>query len=649
MKTIKKKISLEPLITRFPLCYPSLVDGEITYYSGITFNNAFYGCIPLGVSSAVTGSFSGFTDEMGEAYNDCVLDCYTLQQWFNEFVDYYALLRSAECRGEEFNSASDYFNAMSGYQYNINVAIEMDENFKLHGGDKFYTWLTENYFITLDLIGAYSLYNDRITGCGYTEWIDFVDNIGITHMPFVQVLQFSGKMNKWYELYEGKECSEMETCCDCVDYYSFGGAIMTNFLNWWVGYEESVINNINNTIQNELEEERKILIPKSNINISLTTKFEDLGPYVDFCKEFKPGVTYFSGNVCSYDGDVYILSSDTYNELDFHEESGWARYYDYQNHSDYQYTATLSGRTMSNLETFIRKDLLNDTMCNKLPGYYGISDEQTQEKYPQPPENYRLDFMYKPGTYTNLNKYVYDEEIGATIYTCNYLEKIVFYGLDENGDIIQTSDENDTFITSKQTATDEDNVNDVIMSVIEAIEDINGRGIYDVESGFIPYENPIYAEFYTYQDIPVYFDENGNIIKVDKYGKYMSFVDKCKIYSSSCQFYLSKNDSYPLEYYNVDLDIESIYSNETKNYVDVYMCDFFFEISAFTRNYVEMPLIRKEELMPFSNIERPVDNIYINRGYATALDRHLRIGEINDCDELASYGNGIFKINDINE
>jgi hypothetical protein len=62
------------------------------------------------------------------------------------------------------------------------------------------------------------------------------------------------------------------------------------------------------------------------------------------------------------------------------------------------------------------------------------------------------------------------------------------------------------------------------------------------------------------------------------------------------------------------------------------------------RKHNASPLLRKEELLPFWNTESPVDNIYIDRGYATALDRHLRIGEVGNYEQLEKYGNGIFRI-----
>jgi hypothetical protein len=41
------------------------------------------------------------------------------------------------------------------------------------------------------------------------------------------------------------------------------------------------------------------------------------------------------------------------------------------------------------------------------------------------------------------------------------------------------------------------------------------------------------------------------------------------------------------------------------------------------------------------------DNIYIDRGYATVIDRHLKVCEVNSLDELITYGNGSFEVIDI--
>jgi hypothetical protein len=73
------------------------------------------------------------------------------------------------------------------------------------------------------------------------------------------------------------------------------------------------------------------------------------------------------------------------------------------------------------------------------------------------------------------------------------------------------------------------------------------------------------------------------------------------------------------------------------------MCDVYLSGNK-TNNHEAYPLIRFEEFLPYQNVENTVDNIYIDRGYATALDRHLKMGEISNFDELEKYGNGAFQI-----
>ena len=37
-------------------------------------------------------------------------------------------------------------------------------------------------------------------------------------------------------------------------------------------------------------------------------------------------------------------------------------------------------------------------------------------------------------------------------------------------------------------------------------------------------------------------------------------------------------------------------------------------------------------------------NVYIDRGNATAFERHMRLSEVDTLDDLVNYGNGMFKM-----
>ena len=113
---------------------------------------------------------------------------------------------------------------------------------------------------------------------------------------------------------------------------------------------------------------------------------------------------------------------------------------------------------------------------------------------------------------------------------------------------------------------------------------------------------------------------------------------------------LSYCESYPIQYYDVEYDTESKYSDTYDKVVTHKMSNFYFWPKCYEDNYNQLiaaPLIRKDETLGFSGPEKVVDNIYIDRGYATVLDRHLKVCEVKSLDDLARYGNGSFKMIDI--
>ena len=152
----------------------------------------------------------------------------------------------------------------------------------------------------------------------------------------------------------------------------------------------------------------------------------------------------------------------------------------------------------------------------------------------------------------------------------------------------------------------------------------------------------IYADFTYYRDCTF----SGSSVAISG-ETYVKCIDHCTIEDDTCQYHISQTESYPIRYYNVIKDVEKRYSDENNIEVDVAMCDFFFKPSVFNDIPVVMtPVLRQEELLGFSRLEKPVDNIYIDRGYATVLDRHLRIGEVRDFEQLEKYGNGLFELFD---
>ena len=38
------------------------------------------------------------------------------------------------------------------------------------------------------------------------------------------------------------------------------------------------------------------------------------------------------------------------------------------------------------------------------------------------------------------------------------------------------------------------------------------------------------------------------------------------------------------------------------------------------------------------------DNVYVDRGNATAFERHMRLSEVDTLEDLENYGNGMFRM-----
>ena len=639
METIKRKVSLEPLITRYPVCYPSIKDGEISLLTSDSLEalkNAYYGCIPLGINEEITGPYSGFTEEMSEAYSGSTIFCYTLQKWMNEFERYYSLIRSDVCHGE-FENAVDYYSRTYPEVYSLEEAERIDENFKRHGGDDFYNWLIDNYFIMLDLKNEYS----SVSGsCSYDEWCEYVDNVGCDKMPFPAAVKFLGELSRMHELYSGKDCSIDDNCCECVDYKSYGGDVMYDCVSFWMSRVRANIMANNIKVYRLGRDGRKAIIPKTSINFMMTEKIEDLGVLVSFSKEFIPGHEYRKGEICDYDNITRIMVADgVYNKSYFVEEEGgvryWEDYYDvYLNEEDEDGNKVhedeedidkselppLSGRTVSSLDSFIRKEDTVDGIGNVLPGYFR---PDTDSYFVQPAENSLLGFMYQPGTYSNIERLM--KVLNVQLYKCDFLQRIEFFYRDLNGNVIS-----DTSTTAYRV----DDVNEKIQESISSAEEL-----YDTT----PNTGIIYADFHYYKESIVTISNSGEISRF--LGGDIKCVDHCTIEEAACQYHMSKTESYPLRYYKVNMDVETHYSDDYQKDVNVCMCDFTIKPSETPEvKHNAEPYFRKEELQPFIGVENPVDNIYIDRGYATVLDRHLRIGEVTNYEQLEKYGNGIFQI-----
>ena len=641
MEILNKKISLEPYITRFPVCYPSLFNGEVNYLnpnSEEAINLAQYGKMPLGINEdSIRQYYDDFTEDMGEKYGGKVLSYAVLQRWFTEMLEYRKMLYSNSCHGK-FDNLVDYYTRTYG-GVDITNAQQLDEIYQSRGGDEFYRWLTYHYFVLLDLEDVY--YSKagiiRTDYPLYSDWCGVMMNLGTSKLTYPAAMRLYGKFSTWHELYSEMkdECSTSDSCCDCVDYWSMGGNVMYQILSGWTGNINRYILEDNEAVRDLSDEARSLLYPEFDVSVNIKSKVEDFGVFSPFSVNFNPYITYTSGETCIYDDYVWIKTSDS----DTTPPSGWTRYSDYYysttEHSGETISQSLipdtSGRTTSSLDDFVINGDTVDNLGNLMPGYFRPSSASTVV---QPAENSLLSLPYVPGKYANASTIVGGNKVIDKVYFGDVLYSIRFYGKDINGDVLNGSEQ---IISADESVS----LDDVMGKLQICVDVVNTENT-------IPSDGKLYADFTYYKGCTFTVgDDKAISVSGDTH---LTCVDHCTLEETTCQYHLSQTEAYPVRYYKIVKDEESVYSDDQGKYVQAYMTDFFFKPSGFTQTQnVVCPVLRKEELLDFSMVEKTVDNIYIDRGYVTVLDKLLRIGEVRDFEQLENYGNKMFDIYNADE
>lgn len=639
MQTIKKTVRMEEFITRFPVTYPSIKDGVVSYVyppgkegSIMVRRNANYGLIPLGLNKNIYEACSGDTPSQYETTADIfengALAYKTIENWFIGFNEYYSLLMGNDCR-KIYESAEDYYNEVFGEDSTIDKAlyIEMDAEFINHGGRGFYDWLRDYYFTSIHLIYDYDKYSQHI-GKSYTEWLDFVDGLDYTTLYYPDAYKLYGRL---------KYLKDSGDCCLLEEFEKLGGDTMLNLLGYWTEYATENINRLNTFFASLSDENIHKIEPKISINANINSKVEDFGNFSIFSKDFVPWAEYTNGMVCTLDGEVYEYTGDTtYSSDTLNLDLGtkWRRYYDVyiskheEERQTYETGYTITGHTVSNLDQFKTDLPLVDNIGNKLPGTF-TPDENSSVI--QPPEGTILGLEYKIGGTSNVDL-VGDAHESATqnVYRGNILVRADIFHKDFDGMMIES--------TLRQCT----NVNDFHAMVIESDNEADRINEGDIQSA----STVTYVDFTYYMGTEFVYDDSGNTIPSQDEACVIC-TDHCHVEVKTWPYHISDTESYLVKYYDVIRPVTEYYSEEDDIDVSVNLCEFRMCPVRFggVKNYA-CPMFRKEELLGFSSLEKKEGDIYIDRGYATALDRLLRIGETSSVEQLERYGNGIFNIID---
>ena len=298
----------------------------------------------------------------------------------------------------------------------------------------------------------------------------------------------------------------------------------------------------------------------------------------------------------------------------------------------------ITGYTDSKLELLRRKKVNTDELGNDLPGYIDFPLDRNGTNYNTAYDGCELDLLYKVGQFSDIE---YQKKVGNVNYfNGNYLESIIFYHIDENG--------------NKKDVTPVDGDD----SRSTAREYFEGGDMYR-------YGLTVYCDITYYIGVTLEFDEeNSRYIPSPGRHKGVKYVDTLTVNKSVGTFYMSDNSTFGFIYYELNGNTSAEYlcdfrdvSLTNMSYFEMEIMTFFddnrgrdkiFKTDYWERNngMIASPVFRPEYNLFSTTQQNTTDNIYIDRGISAAFERHLKLLETHNMEALENYGNGYFKISE---
>ena len=288
----------------------------------------------------------------------------------------------------------------------------------------------------------------------------------------------------------------------------------------------------------------------------------------------------------------------------------------------------------------LRRTKVNtDELGNDLPGYIDLPLDREGTHYNTAYDGCELDLLYKVGQFSDIE---YQKTIGNVDYfNGNYLESIIFYHVDENGNKkdVSTVDSDDSRSTAR--------------------EYFEGGDMY--EDGETVYCNITY-----YIGATLVLDSDNSIYKfAENRHKGIKYVDTLIVNRAIGTFYMSDKSTFGFIYYELLGNMSAEYLCDYRDVRLTNMSYFEMEIMTFFNNnrsssdslfntdywernngMIMSPVFRPEYYLFTSTKQNDNDDIYIDRGISAAFENHLKLLETHSMEALENYGNGYFKISE---
>lgn len=279
---------------------------------------------------------------------------------------------------------------------------------------------------------------------------------------------------------------------------------------------------------------------------------------------------------------------------------------------------------------------------------HGVFKRDENDMIPSPQEGDTLELPYAIGNVSEISSFDDDKWFG------NILTSITFFYSDTKGKIIDGTEVDCEFGDSLL-----DKIKECDEKLSAITSDVGKVSALTID--YAPIIREVKAKFkYNMGAILVKNEDSQYALSSNEDERGVEYEDIVTLSLKQVMFYFDEFSSMPLKYYEFEYDTDITVMNEYSNCeIETNMSSFKYKIDLLGNDMNETrakydgmiysPTFREEYKLGMSMKENIDSDIYIDRGFSNAFEKHINLLGIKSLEAMEQFGNGFYNIKNQNE
>ena len=279
---------------------------------------------------------------------------------------------------------------------------------------------------------------------------------------------------------------------------------------------------------------------------------------------------------------------------------------------------------------------------------HGVFKRDENDMMLSPQEGDTLELPYAIGNVSEISSFDDDKWFG------NILTSITFFYSDTNGKIIDGTEVDCEFGDSLL-----DKIKECDEKFSAITSDVGKVSALTID--YAPIIHEVKAKFkYNMGAILVKNEESQYALSSNEDERGVEYEDIVTLSLKQVMFYFDEFSLMPLKYYEFEYDTDITVMNEYSNCeIETNMSSFKYKIDLLGNDMSETrakydgmiysPTFREEYKLGMSMKESIDSDIYIDRGFSNAFEKHINLLGIKSLEAMEQFGNGFYNIKNQNE